>query len=216
MPLKPETPPATGPDGGPRLYGVMDVLRLDRVAGWAIDRTDAAAALEIEIRREGRPVATVRADRLRKDLERGGLGTGRYGFTCTLRAPAGARLRIHRDRGCPQRRWRAAGPEAPRGGDAKPRPRAADAGTPLRGSDGDREPARRAAPPAAPAPHEAAEAALADAVRRIELTQLRVEAALSAVAPPAPPEIKGLRAIAVTALALAAGSLALGLWSLLG
>lgn len=71
-------------------------------------------------------------------------------------------------------------------------------------------------PPAAPAPHEAAEAALADAVRRIELTQLRVEAALSAVAPPAPPEIKGLRAIAVTALALAAGSLALGLWSLLG
>lgn len=87
MPLKPETPPATGPDGGPRLYGVMDVLRLDRVAGWAIDRTDAAAALEIEIRREGRPVATVRADRLRKDLERGGLGTGRYGFTCTLEPP---------------------------------------------------------------------------------------------------------------------------------
>ena len=55
-----------------------------------------------------------------------------------------------------------------------------------------------------------------DAVRRIELTQLRVEAALSAVAPPAPPEIRGLRTIAVTALAIASGSLALGLWSLFG
>ncbi len=25
---------------GPRIYGVVDVLRLDRIAGWAIDRTD--------------------------------------------------------------------------------------------------------------------------------------------------------------------------------
>lgn len=216
MPLKPETPPATGPDGGPRLYGVMDVLRLDRVAGWAIDRTDAAAALEIEIRREGRPVATVRADRLRKDLERGGLGTGRYGFTCTLEPPLepgfeftvtavarsadGALLDLKRPGAATQ------SPDRER----RMLERLYEEVTAI---------ANRLAappPPAAPAPHEAAEAALADAVRRIELTQLRVEAALSAVAPPAPPEIKGLRAIAVTALALAAGSLALGLWSLLG
>ena len=216
MPLKPETPPATGPDGGPRLYGVMDVLRLDRVAGWAIDRTDAAAALEIEIRREGRPVATVRADRLRKDLVRGGLGTGRYGFTCTLEPPLepgfeftvtavarsadGALLDLKRPGAATQ------SPDRER----RMLERLYEEVTAI---------ANRLAappPPAAPAPHEAAEAALADAVRRIELTQLRVEAALSAVAPPAPPEIKGLRAIAVTALALAAGSLALGLWSLLG
>lgn len=216
MPLKPETPPATGPDGGPRLYGVMDVLRLDRVAGWAIDRTDAAAALEIEIRREGRPVATVRADRLRKDLERGGLGTGRYGFTCTLEPPLepgfeftvtavarsadGALLDLKRPGAATQ------SPDRER----RMLERLYEEVTAI---------ANRLAappPPAAPAPHEAAEAALADAVRRIELTQLRVEAALSAVAPPAPPEIKGLRVIAVTALALAAGSLALGLWSLLG
>lgn len=215
MPLKPETPPATGPDGGPRLYGVMDVLRLDRVAGWAIDRTDAAAALEIEIRREGRPVATVRADRLRKDLERGGLGTGRYGFTCTLEPPLepgfeftvtavarsadGALLDLKRPGAATQ------SPDRER----RMLERLYEEVTAI---------ANRLAapPPPAPAPHEAAETALADAVRRIELTQLRVEAALSAVAPPAPPEIKGLRAIAVTALALAAGSLALGLWSLLG
>ena len=216
MPLKPETPPATGPDGGPRLYGVMDVLRLDRVAGWAIDRTDAAAALEIEIRREGRPVATVRADRQRKDLERGGLGTGRYGFTCTLEPPLepgfeftvtavarsadGALLDLKRPGAATQ------SPDRER----RMLERLYEEVTAI---------ANRLAappPPAAPAPHEAAEAALADAVRRIELIQLRVEAALSAVAPPAPPEIKGLRAIAVTALALAAGSLALGLWSLLG
>lgn len=214
MPLKPETPPATGPDGGPRLYGVMDVLRLDRVAGWAIDRTDAAAALEIEIRREGRPVATVRADRLRKDLERGGLGTGRYGFTCNLEPPLepgfeftvtavarsadGALLELKRPGAATQ------SPDRER----RMLERLYEEVTAI---------ARRlAAPPPAPAPQEAAETALADAVRRIELTQLRVEAALSAVAPPAPPEIKGLRTIAVTALAIATGSLALGFWSLFG
>lgn len=215
MPLKPETPPATGPDGGPRLYGVMDVLRLDRVAGWAIDRTDAGVSLDIEIRREGRPVATVRADRLRKDLERGGLGTGRYGFTCNLEPPLepgfeftvtavarsadGAVLDLKRPGAATQ------SPDRER----RMLERLYEEVTAI---------GQRLAtpPPPAPALHEAAEAALADAVRRIELTQLRVEAALSAVAPPAPPEIKGLRAIAVTALAIATGSLALGLWSLFG
>lgn len=215
MPLKPETPPATGPDGGPRLYGVMDVLRLDRVAGWAIDRTDAGVSLDIEIRREGRPVATVRADRLRKDLERGGLGTGRYGFTCNLEPPLepgfeftvtavarsadGAVLDLKRPGAATQ------SPDRERRMLERLYEEVTTIGQRL-----------ATPPPPAPAPHEAAEAALADAVRRIELTQLRVEAALSAVAPPAPPEIKGLRTIAVTALALAAGSLALGLWSLLG
>lgn len=193
----------------------MDVLRLDRVAGWAIDRTDAGASLDIEIRREGRPVATVRADRLRKDLERGGLGTGRYGFTCNLEPPLepgfeftvtavarsadGAVLDLKRPGAATQ------SPDRER----RMLERLYEEVTAI---------ARRLAapPPPAPAPNEAAEMALADAVRRIELTQLRVEAALSAVAPPPPPEIKGLRAIALTALALATGSLGLGLWSLFG
>lgn len=32
----------------PRLYGVIDVLRADRVAGWVIDRTDAARCATVE------------------------------------------------------------------------------------------------------------------------------------------------------------------------
>jgi hypothetical protein len=63
--------PATA-DGGPRVYGVVDLIRHDRAAGWAIDRADPAAAVTVEVRREGRLVATARADRHRKDLESGG------------------------------------------------------------------------------------------------------------------------------------------------
>ena len=43
-------PPATRE---PLLYGVVDVLRADRVAGWVIDRTDPARNATVEIRREG-------------------------------------------------------------------------------------------------------------------------------------------------------------------
>lgn len=55
-------------DSGSRLYGVVDVLRPDRAAGWAVDRSGASAAPDVEIRREGRRVATLRADRLPPDL----------------------------------------------------------------------------------------------------------------------------------------------------
>ena len=55
-------PAAPLADQGPRLYGVFDLARPDRVAGWAIDRADAAASVAVEILREGVPVATVRAD----------------------------------------------------------------------------------------------------------------------------------------------------------
>ncbi len=72
---------------GPRLYGVIDVIKPDRIAGWAIDRSDSQAALMIDIAREGVPVGTVRADRSRKDLERGGVGTGRYGFAFEMTPP---------------------------------------------------------------------------------------------------------------------------------
>lgn len=71
----------------PRLYGVIDVLRPDRVAGWVIDRTDPARCATVDIRREGQPVGRVRADRHRKDLERQGVGTGAYGFAFTLDPP---------------------------------------------------------------------------------------------------------------------------------
>lgn len=71
----------------PRLYGVIDVLRSDRVAGWVIDRTDAARCATVEIRREGRLIGTVSANRLRKDLERQAVGTGAYGFAFNFEPP---------------------------------------------------------------------------------------------------------------------------------
>lgn len=72
---------------GPRLYGVIDVLRPDRVAGWVIDRTDAARCATVEIRREGRLIGTAAANRPRKDLERQELGTGSYGFAFAFEPP---------------------------------------------------------------------------------------------------------------------------------
>lgn len=71
----------------PRLHGVIDVLRADRVAGWVIDRTDPARCATVELRREGRLVATATANRPRKDLERQAVGTGTYGFAFTFDPP---------------------------------------------------------------------------------------------------------------------------------
>lgn len=71
----------------PRLYGVVDVLRADRVAGWVIDRTDATRCTSVEIRREGRLAGTVTANRPRKDLERQAVGTGAYGFVFAFDPP---------------------------------------------------------------------------------------------------------------------------------
>ena len=36
--------PVTPEDGGPRLYGVVDVVKGNRIAGWVIDRRDPRAA----------------------------------------------------------------------------------------------------------------------------------------------------------------------------
>ncbi|MTE01141.1 hypothetical protein GIY56_12665 [Paracoccus sp. YIM 132242] len=71
----------------PRLHGVIDILRTDRVAGWVIDRTDAARCASVDVRREGRLIGTVTANRPRKDLERQAVGTGSYGFAFTFDPP---------------------------------------------------------------------------------------------------------------------------------
>ena len=55
-----------------RVYGVVDLLRDNRIAGWAIDRADAAAAVTVDIHRNGRLISSVVADRHRPDLEKGG------------------------------------------------------------------------------------------------------------------------------------------------
>lgn len=64
-----------------RIYGVVEGIRRDRVIGWAVDRKDPGASVEIEVLVDGEVVQTGRAERYRKDLEKGGIGTGRYGFS---------------------------------------------------------------------------------------------------------------------------------------
>jgi hypothetical protein len=84
----PPPPPAEAADPAANpLHGVIETLRPDRVGGWVVDRRDPAAEVSVEIRREGRLVATARADRPRPDLAAAGLGTGRYGFRATLDPP---------------------------------------------------------------------------------------------------------------------------------
>lgn len=200
--------PAETPDGGPRLYGVIDVLRTDRVSGWAIDRADAAAAVEVEILRDGVVVARARADRERRDLARGGVGTGRYGFSAPIEPPIEPGLEFTIK--ARARTGDGATAELRRAG-------AGDAASP------DRLLLQRlyeelrllaSRPVAEPIP--APDPALLDLAGRLEVVQLRLEAALARVEPSPPPALGGVRLLAGLGLAVALGSLAIGLVSLLG
>ncbi len=193
--------PAVPVEAGPRLYGVIDVLRADRIAGWVIDRTDAGAALDVDVRREGRLVATVRADRARPDLERTGVGTGRYGFACEIepplepgfeftlsavaRAADGASLELKR------------GGKAPRDPERRLVERLYEEVAALR--------AAQAAPGDA----------LATVLERVELAQARIEAAITGIEPPPAASLIGLRLLAIAALATGGLSLVVGLLSML-
>lgn len=70
-----------------RVNGVYDILSPDRVSGWAIDRSDEKAVVTVQVLREGVLVGTAPADRYRKDLERGGIGSGNYGYSVELDPP---------------------------------------------------------------------------------------------------------------------------------
>ena len=164
---------------GPRLYGVVDVVRPDRIAGWAIDRADSQAVLEIDVRREGRLVATVRADRFRKDLERGSVGTGRYGFACELAPPlepgfeftVSATARTADGVSCELKR---VGPAAAADPERRLAERIFEAVT--------RSPIE---PP--PTDGDRVLEGLPGAIAPLEVAQARIEAMLDAMDPPAPP-----------------------------
>lgn len=199
--------PASESEVGPRIWGVIDAIRSDRIAGWAIDRSDSGAALDIDILREGLRIATVRAERPRKDLEKGGVGTGRYGFVAELdpalepgfeftieavaRASDGATGALRR-----------AGPAAtPVSPERRVTERLFEAITRLSHAS--------ASEPAPDAEH------LRQMIDRIEVTQARLEATLSAVEAPAPKSDRGLRIIVFVTAAVAAASLGLGILSFL-
>lgn len=87
----PKAPPrASTPSiamSGDRVNGVYDVPAPGRISGWAIDRADPEASVQVEIRRAGVLVGAARAERHRPDLERTGVGTGRYGFSIEIDPP---------------------------------------------------------------------------------------------------------------------------------
>lgn len=193
---------------GPRIYGVVDVLRADRIAGWAIDRTDSAAALDVDIAREGRLVRTVRADRHRVDLAKGEVGTGNYGFRAEIEPPLepGFEFTV------------TATARAPDGATAA----LARVGAALRTPDPAtrllerlfEEVARLAAGRPDPAPPATDAGRLTEAIARIEVAQARIEAAIAQIEPPPAPRAGGLGLIVVGTLGVAAASLGIGLYSL--
>jgi hypothetical protein len=75
------------PAGTPAIVGYIDKIDGEKVSGWAWDRNRPDTALDIDIHIAGRTVATVRADRLRKDLARSGTGNGYHAFEAILDAP---------------------------------------------------------------------------------------------------------------------------------
>jgi hypothetical protein len=76
--------------------GFIDRVYDRRITGWAWNRTEPDAILEVEIRLDEIPIATARSDRLRRDLVRRGYGDGRHGFDVRLSEmlPADARGRL--------------------------------------------------------------------------------------------------------------------------
>lgn len=204
---------------GPRLNGVVDVSRPGRVAGWAIDRSDPNAAVEVEIYRDGKSVARVRADRHREDLVRGGIGTGKYGFVAEIDPPiepgmAFAVTAIARAADGARGPLRAIG-KAAASSDADRRisERIFEEVIALRA-----DVARlRRTGAGAPGPEDAASAErLREMLERIEVVQARLEASSrNPVAPDLAPGQSGLRIIVIAALLTALGSLALGLYTML-
>src|SRR6185503_5705872 len=63
-----------------QVVGFIDVIAIRRISGWVWDEGDPSRRLDVEIQFDGRPIASVRADRPRKDLAAAGVGDGSYGF----------------------------------------------------------------------------------------------------------------------------------------
>lgn len=200
----PATPPPSA-ETGPRLYGVFDIARPDRVAGWAIDRASAAAAVEVLIHREGQLIATVTADRHRADLAKGGVGTGNYGFSVEITPPMEPGFEFtltvtaRSADGTTGDLKRTGGKSAPVTPEQRVIERLFEEVQRLR---------------SAPKPNDTLDR-FAETLARLDLTQHRLEAALAGIEPPAPPPPHAaLRRILYTTLAIALGSLGLGLYSL--
>lgn len=67
-----------------RVNGIVDRPTAGRIAGWAIDRADPNSHVVVDIYFEGVLLGQVPATDYRKDLEKNGIGTGKYGFKFDL------------------------------------------------------------------------------------------------------------------------------------
>ena len=70
--------------------GYIDVVEQRRIAGWAWCRRQPEMQVDVEIRLDDQIVGRARADRLRSDLARGGVGDGRHAFEVVLDEPLAA------------------------------------------------------------------------------------------------------------------------------
>ncbi|WP_207102825.1 hypothetical protein [Paracoccus shandongensis] len=188
---------------------MIDVLRTERVAGWVIDRTDIARCATVEVRREGRLIGTVAANRPRKDLERQAVGTGAYGFAFTFDPPleegmeftVAVTARSHDGVELPLQP--AAGAARAVSTEKKLLGRILAELAELRAEVGSLRQERAAT-----------EEARARFQERLELVQLRLESSISTVDMPEGNSSGWLAGVAVVGAILAAGSLALGFFSL--
>ena len=178
------------------------MVRADRIGGWAIDRAKP---------RRGGGGGHLPRGPPHRHAARGpaaqGPGAGRRGggeprLRARARPAAGAGVRVHHRRRRPGRGGlRRAAPRRRR---ARRRRRSGGSSS----GSSRRWRGSRQQPPAAADP--------AEALQRLELAQARIEAALAGLEAPAPPPPRGLWALALAALAIGAGSLVLGIVSMLG
>lgn len=200
-----------------RLNGVYDIPALGRVAGWAIDRADPSASVQVEVYREGKRIGTTQADRYRKDLEQGGIGTGRYGFTMDLDPPLGPGMAFTIEvRAVAQDG--ANGPLRATGSAVSPEDPATRIleRTFMRVAElSERMDSVSATPVAVPDPPDTV--ALEAALERIELVQARLELTLaSSDVPESGSEARGLQVIAKLSMLVGTVALAVGLYSIFG
>ena len=200
-----------------RVNGVYDLPTPNRVAGWAIDRADPDAAVEVEIYRDGALLVRTRADRFRPDLERGGIGTGRYGFSVALDPPVAPEMAF----ALSVRAVAGDGTSGPLRATGKAAPsddpirslleRTFDQTAALRA---DIDGLRRSVEASGEPPDLTEMTAF---LERIEVVQARLDGVAAVTEPPSDPSVgPGLKAAVAIALSMSTFAVVLGLWSVFG
>lgn len=200
-----------------RVNGVFDLPAPNRVAGWAIDRADPDASVEVEVYNGGVLLGRARADRYRADLERGGIGTGRYGYAIDIDPPIAPGMafalsaRALTGDGV-SGALRATGAAAPSEDPQRALLERTFAETSALRAEVDK---LRRSIETRREPADIAE--IAAALERIEVVQARLDGVAATSEPPDDPSVgPGLRLAVGIALAMSALALVLGLWSVFG